>query len=109
MTLRLLRIIQAEAERHPEIVTLFYETGPQRVKSAFAQLLLTWCQHGKPHIPDVSCETEQFFSLLKGEAHLKAMLHSHVQLTDAEQQAHIQACVSLFLAGYLAKTPEGGK
>jgi len=103
-SLRLLRIIQSEAEQHPEIVKIFYEQGPQRVKTAFAELLTAWSQQGLLTIADATRATEQFFSLLKGEAHIKAMMHLDIQLSAAEQQAHIQACVSLFLAGYLAKS-----
>jgi hypothetical protein len=50
--------------------------------------------------------TEQFFSLLKGEAHIKAMMQMDVQMNEPERLAHIQACVRLFLAGYLAKSQE---
>ncbi|MDD4914745.1 MAG: TetR/AcrR family transcriptional regulator [Methylococcales bacterium] len=106
-SLRLLRIIQAEAVQHPEIVQIFYREGPQRVKTAFGELLRTWSRQGLLTVANVDRATEQFFSLLKGEAHIKAMMHLDVKMDEAELDAHVRACVRLFLAGYLAR-PAGG-
>lgn len=98
--LRLIRIIQAEAVQHPEIVSIFYEAGPQRVKSAFGELLQIWVADGTLKIPDITLATEQFFSLVKGEKHIKAILHLDVERGEAEMEQHLTAAVRLFLAGY---------
>ena len=107
-SLRLLRIIQAEAVHHPQIVEVFYQAGPQRVKSAFAELLWAWVQQGRLAVPDIPRACEQFFSLLKGEVHIKALLYQDAGLNDVEMAEHVQACVSLFLAGYGVNPTEAG-
>ncbi len=107
-SLRLLRIIQAEALHHPQIVQVFYQAGPQRVKSAFAELLQVWVAQVRLAVADIPRACEQFFSLLKGEAHLKALLHQDAGLNDAEMAEHVHACVRLFLAGYGLNPTEAG-
>ena len=103
-SLRLLRIIQSEAVQHPQIVKIFYQAGPQRVKAAFGELLQHWGEQGKLTIPDIPVATEQFFSLLKGEAHVKAMMNLDSGFNQTEMDAHIRVGVSLFLAGYQSKS-----
>ena len=74
--IHLQRIMQSEALQHGQIVKVFYEAGPQRVKLAFAELLSLWQQQKQKQlvITDINRATEQFFSLLKGEPYVKAML-----------------------------------
>lgn len=94
------RLMQAEGARYPHIVQLFYEAGPQRVRRAFAELLEQWCKQGQLTISDIPKASEQFFSLLKGEIHMKRLLGIG-SLPDTEQiDRHIQASVQLFLAAY---------
>jgi TetR/AcrR family transcriptional regulator, mexJK operon transcriptional repressor len=99
-SLRLLRVMQAEAPRHPEIVEIFYAAGPRRVKYAFAELLALWTQQGQLRIADYALATEQFFSLLKGETHVQIMLNLIPQPNEQELAARVQASVDLFLAAY---------
>jgi TetR/AcrR family transcriptional repressor of mexJK operon len=103
-SLRLMRVIQAEALHHPEIVQTYYEIGPRPVKAAFAELLEAFNQQGKLTITDPTRAAEQFFSLLKGEF-LQRILLKISPPPDAEQiEAHIQATVQFFLAAYRPST-----
>lgn len=107
-SLRLMRIIQAEALHHPEIVSAYYEAGPRCVKAAFTGLLETFNRQGKLAIPDPVRASEQFFSLLKGEP-LQRILLMVAPVPDAEQiEAHIQATVKFFLAAYRPTSPQTG-
>ena len=103
-SVHLLRIMQSEAMHHPQIVKVFYQSGPQRVKEAFGELLKEWHRQGQLSVPDIGTATEQFFSLLKGEAHVKVMMLLAPNLSADEMDAHVQATVQLFLATYLSKT-----
>jgi TetR/AcrR family transcriptional repressor of mexJK operon len=80
-SLRVIRLMHAEAAQHPEVVQIFYDAAPQRVKAAFADLLTAWVVQGHLEVEDVKLATEQFFSLLKGEAHVKTLLKLEPQLT----------------------------
>lgn len=102
-SIRLLRIMYSESLHHPEIITLFYEAGPQRIKKAFKDLLFAWVEQKQMAISNLDRATEQFFSLLKGETHIKAMMQIDSQLSETEINEHVQACVDLFLSAYLVK------
>lgn len=99
-SLRLMRIVQAEALHHPEVVHTYYDVGPRRVKAAFTGLLETFNRQGKLTVPDPQRASEQFFSLLKGEP-LQRTLLMVTPAPDSEQiEAHIRATIDLFLAAY---------
>jgi TetR/AcrR family transcriptional repressor of mexJK operon len=98
--IHLQRIMQSEALQHGEIVKVFYEAGPQRVKLAFAELLSVWHKQKQLVITDINRATEQFFSLLKGEVYVKAMLLLSPIPTADEIELHVQSTVAMFLATY---------
>ena len=105
--LHLQRIMYSEAIQHPEVIKIFYEAGPLRVKTAFAELLTEWHKQGQLDINDADKATEQFFSLLKGEVHTKAMMFLTANLNQQALDAHIQTTISAFLAIYHSKTNDG--
>jgi len=100
--IHLQRIMQSEAMQHAEIVKVFYEAGPQRVKLAFTELLSIWQQQEQLDIVDINRATEQFFSLLKGEVYVKAMLLLSPIPTADEIEQHVQSTVAMFLTSYQA-------
>lgn len=102
-SVRLHRIMQAEAERHPEVVQIFYEAGPKRIRTAFGDLLKAWVQQNQLSIPDITKATEQFFSLLKGEMLMKIILRSAPLPDPSALKKHVQATVDFFLAAYRSK------
>jgi TetR/AcrR family transcriptional regulator, mexJK operon transcriptional repressor len=106
-SIRLHRIMQAEALHHPEVVQIFYDAGPKRVRVAFGNLLREWNRQGQVVIPDVACATEQFFSLLKGEVMMKTLMMLAPPLTGRKAKNHVRATVNFFLAAYRPKSPKG--
>jgi len=99
-TIHLIRVVQAEAMHRPEIVRIYYEVGPNRVRTAFADLLREFDRQGKVSIQDPACASEQFFCLLKGEM-LQNILMLRAPTPPAEEiEAHIEETVGLFLASY---------
>jgi TetR/AcrR family transcriptional repressor of mexJK operon len=99
-SISLIRMVNAEAMHHPEIVQVYHEVGPRRIKAAFADLLDEFNRQGKVKIADTACASEQFFSLLKGEM-LQRTLYFLSPLPDAaELETHITATVDFFLAAY---------
>lgn len=99
-SIRLIRIIHAEALHGPDIPNIFYEIGPGRVVLAFTELLQKYHQQGKLHVTDPAYASGQFFSLLKGEM-LQQILFLHAPLpSDEKVDAHIKRTVSLFLSIY---------
>lgn len=102
-SLRLMRVIQAEALRHPEVVRIYYGIGPSRVKIAFIELLTELKRQGRLELPDATRAAEQFFSLLKGELLHRTLMFQTPTPGEAELEAHIQGTVAFFLAAYLPR------
>ena len=103
-TIRMQRLMQAEATRHPKVVQIFYEAGPKRVREAFGVLLKTWNDEGRLTTPDIPRATDQFFSLLKGERLSKTLFHMMPQPEPAEVKKHVDATVAFYLTAYKPKS-----
>jgi TetR/AcrR family transcriptional repressor of mexJK operon len=99
-SIRLHRIMQAEAVRHPKVVRIFYETGPKHVRSEFARLLQAWQEQKQLNIPDPAKASDQFFSLLKGEMLVQVTLLGMPMPNEAELKKHVRATVDFFLSAY---------
>lgn len=99
-SIRLIRLVQAEALHRPEIVRIYYEVGPRRVKTAFTDLLREFNRQGQLSITDPICASEQFFSLLKGEKLQQVLAFQSPQPEAEELDSHVKATVGLFLAAY---------
>ncbi|MDE1152402.1 MAG: TetR/AcrR family transcriptional regulator [Micavibrio sp.] len=98
--LQLYRVIEIEAVRNPKIAQLFYETGPRPIKESFENMLSVWVKDGKVVMADVSKARDHFFSMLKGEAHHKALLGLAPSPEQAQINAHIESCINVFMAAY---------
>lgn len=89
------RLVMAEAERHPQIAKLFYESGPLRMQA----LLVHYLEHrgGKFFtINDVNMAASYFFSLVKGRYHLRMSLKIRPIPSKKELDSHVQDVVKLF-------------
>jgi TetR/AcrR family transcriptional repressor of mexJK operon len=99
-SIRLMRVVHAEALSNSEITQIYFEVGPSRIRAAFADVLRELEKQKKISIPDIPRAADQFFCLLKGEM-LHRILILHAPLPTAEETgAHIRATVSFFLAAY---------
>ena len=81
---------------------MFWEAGPQRVQEAFAALLRARVAAGQLAIDDVPRAATQFFALLKGEPHAQ-LVFGFGPVDAKEADAHVRACVDLFLRAYATR------
>lgn len=88
------------------LTRIFWEAGPMRVQADFAALLDRRVAAGELAIADVPRAASQFFTLLKGEPHA-CLVFGCGQLDEAGTEAHLAACVEMFLRAY-APTPARG-
>jgi TetR/AcrR family transcriptional repressor of mexJK operon len=88
---------------------LFWEAGPKRVQSDFANLLERRVASGELQINDVPRAASQFFSLLKGEPHARLVFGCCAANTAAETAAHLAATVDLFLRAYATAGRPAGR
>ncbi|HKY62237.1 MAG TPA: TetR/AcrR family transcriptional regulator [bacterium] len=94
------QVISTESERHPKIARLFFEAGPQRIKDAMTEYLNGLCRRGELKIAKVERAVDHFFSMLKGETHMKVTMNLRPRPTAVECQEHAEDCIEVFLKAY---------
>ena len=84
------------------LARVFWEDGPRRVQNDFARFLERRIAAGDLEIDDVQRAAAQFFSLVKGEVHMRMVFDC--QDGDAacgeQERAHLEATVDMFLRAY---------
>jgi AcrR family transcriptional regulator len=99
-TVKLFRILVAEAQRSPELGRMFYEVGPARGRKALEGYLKSAKAQGLIDPPDCALAADQFLSLCKGPAHLQFLLNLIPPPTREEMDQHVGRAVSAFLTLY---------
>lgn len=94
------QVISSESERHPKIARLFFEAGPQRMKDAMAEYLGGLCKRGELKIEKIDRAVDHFFSMLKGETHMKVTMNLRPRPTATEVREHAEDCIEVFLKAY---------
>ena len=90
----------------PHVRELFWASGPQRIKEAFAVFLRDEIDKGDLQIDDIPRAASQFFSLIKGEVHMRLLCGLACTAGPDELDGHIGATVELFLRAYGTRPPE---
>lgn len=90
----------------PHVRELFWASGPQRIKDAFAEFLHSEVDKGDLRIGDIPRAASQFFALIKGEAHMRLLCGLCCSTGPGDPEGHIRATVELFLRAYGADAPE---
>ena len=94
---RILCSPQVATSAMPEV---FWKAGPQRVQQAFTELLERRIAAGELDIDDIERAAAQFFTLLKGEEHAKAVFGYCCGRHQDTPEEHVDAVVELFLRAY---------
>jgi TetR/AcrR family transcriptional repressor of mexJK operon len=97
------RLVHGEVGRHPNVVKIFFEAGPKRVRGEFTALLEAWKKRGKIQIADPYQAAGHFFALIKGEMHMRSILRITPAPTPAEIEKHVQGAIFVFLSAYKDK------
>lgn len=98
--LALYRVVIAESCRFPEFAHIFYENGPGQTAENFAPYLCKQTELGHLDIADPRRAAEQFFSLLSGHVHTRALLGVESHIEAEEMDKHITSAVATFLRAY---------
>jgi AcrR family transcriptional regulator len=99
-TVKLFRILVAEAQRSPELGRMFYEVGPARGRKALEGYLESAKAHGFIGPSDCALAADQFLSLCKGSAHLQFLLNLIPPPTEQEIARQVEHAVSAFMTLY---------
>lgn len=99
-TVKLFRVLVAEAHRRPELSRIFYEVGPARGRKGLETYLESAKARGLFNAPDCGLAAEQFLSMCKGAMHLQYLLNLIPPQTPEQIHAHVETCVDAVMALY---------
>ncbi|MBK6333945.1 MAG: TetR/AcrR family transcriptional regulator [Thermomonas sp.] len=86
-----------------QMPAMFWEAGPQRVQNGFTALLERRIAAGELEIDDPVRAAGQFFTLLKGELHARAVFGYCCSGRHDTPQEHVAGVVELFLRAYATR------
>jgi AcrR family transcriptional regulator len=99
-TVKLFRILVAEAQRRPELARIFYEVGPARGRKGLETYLDRATSQGLLEIPNCALAAEQFLTLCKGSTHLQFLLNLIPPLDVEEIRLQVGRAVAALMTLY---------
>jgi AcrR family transcriptional regulator len=99
-TVKLFRILVAEAQRIPELGRLFWEVGPAQGRRGLAEYFEAARANGLLDIPDCGLAADQFLNLCKGTKHLQFLLNLIPAINAEEIREQIGQAVEAFMCLY---------
>jgi AcrR family transcriptional regulator len=99
-TVKLFRILVAEAQRSPELARIFYEVGPARGRKGLETYLDKAKSQGLLEVPDCALASEQFLTLCKGSTHLQFLLNLIPPLNVEEIRLQVGRAVTALMTLY---------
>ncbi len=86
------RVIIGEVNGNPRVAELFYQAGPKHNLEYLAKCFLKFAEHSMTEELAYKYAVT-FFSLLKGEFHIKSILGLNFTLSDSEQIAQVEFAI----------------
>ncbi|MCF7966722.1 MAG: TetR/AcrR family transcriptional regulator [Methylobacter tundripaludum] len=103
--LAIYRLVVAESPDFPELGQLFYQSGPQagltQLENYFRRLNAT----GDFSIIDPVFAADAFFSMLKGDLHLRCLLSKTLRPSADEKKRLISQVIAFYMRGILHAKP----
>ncbi len=99
-TLAIYRVAVAESARFPELGRAFFENGPQRGHTIFAEWLERQQAAGLVSVPVPRIAAYQFMTLLRGCVFLRATLAVGPEPSDSEINETVAAAVDTWMAAF---------
>ncbi len=99
-TLAIYRVAVAESARFPELGRAFFENGPQRGHTIFAEWLERQQAAGLVSVPVPRIAAYQFMTLLRGCVFLRATLAVGPEPSDLEVNETVAAAVDTWIAAF---------
>lgn len=99
-SMRLYRLLLSNVERHPDVAQLFYTTGPRTFITRLAAYLKAQSDAGVLRVAHPERAAAQFFSLMRGELHMRAVLGVEPRPTEAEIDRYIREATRVFVRGH---------
>ncbi|MDX2298937.1 MAG: TetR/AcrR family transcriptional regulator [Xanthomonadaceae bacterium] len=94
------RMMAARTPGKDKLAQIFYDAGPKRTIDALESLLRKAHAAGKLQVPEPRLAAEHFFCMVKGVAHMRALLGCAPMERGEAVQAHLKSVVALFVRAY---------
>lgn len=97
----LCRIVIAETPRNPDLGTLFFASGPDRVLTRLSAFLATAAARGEISCPDCDQASRIYLGALIGAYHLRRLIAPEsVRLSTQQIATHVDEIVAMFMQRY---------
>ena len=93
----LYRLVLANSVAQPGVAQLFFEVGPHNFIRHLAAYLDAQHQRDRLRVRDSWMAAAQFFSMLRGELHMRAILEIGPPPTKKQIDTYVRACVVMFI------------
>lgn len=94
------RVVAGEAPSHPQVASLFFESGPAAVKRAVGQCLERMVDGGELKIPNVEYASWLLPNMALGAFHVRLQFGLIDRVPENDLNAHLQQVVDDFLRLY---------
>lgn len=102
--IKLHRLCIAGVDQFPEICRLFYDAGARNLLTLFSAYLERQVSAGTMNIDNCEFAAQQFLFMVKGEAHMEALLDLKDQIKVELMEEYLDSCVECFLKAYALRT-----
>ncbi|MDI1276116.1 TetR/AcrR family transcriptional regulator [Methylobacter sp.] len=99
--LAIYRLVVAESPDLPELGQLFYKSGPQAVLTQLEGYFRQLNADGSYHIEDPVFAADAFFSMLKGDLHLRCLLSKTLRPSADEKKRLVSQVIAFYMRGML--------
>jgi TetR/AcrR family transcriptional repressor of mexJK operon len=99
--LAIYRLVVAESPDFPELGQLFYASGPQATLTQLEDYFRRLNAGGNFNISDPVFAADAFFSMLKGDLHLRCLLSKTLRPSTDEKKQLIEKVISFYMRGVL--------
>jgi TetR/AcrR family transcriptional repressor of mexJK operon len=99
--LAIYRLVIAESPDFPELGQLFYQSGPQATLTQLEDYFRRLNAGGNFTISDPVFAADAFFSMLKGDLHLRCLLTKSLRPSADEKQRLISKVIDFYMQGVL--------
>lgn len=99
------RLVISEADRHPKLAKMYYESGTQRLVQMLAEFLDSQNRLKKTNIPNMMSAASYFLAMLKGQYYLRMILKIKPSPSESLKTAHVKDTVRVFMELYVNGTP----
>jgi TetR/AcrR family transcriptional repressor of mexJK operon len=97
--LAIYRLVVAESPDFPELGQLFYQSGPQTVLTQLEDYFRKLNAEGNFNIADPVFAADAFFSMLKGDLHLRCLLTNTLRPSADEKKRLVSQVIAFYMRG----------